>query len=959
MRTRTRWTVQRKAGLANSSEAVGARTTRLWKGWIAFGCLGLGIYLVGPGEWARYIYSSYALTAAGVGIISMRLSPLRPHSKWYWLPAWLIAWGLGDIAYNFSLGADWTVTPPQILYVLGYGLAFVFVVSLYRHSQPRGLGPLIDASTVVLALGWGVWSVAFHPRLEDGDLATVITSFSYPALDIFVFGMLIATVLTSRGRPLSQWLATLATGLLVAVDVPFFWFGYSETYVAHSPVDVLWLANYVLLGAAMMHPSLHELPQTRRRAKRGRGPLWLVAVAIMVPAVTSVISDSLDLGTTMIVASLISVLVLTRLQRATSDRDDALRETEQALAELERSEHSFRLLAENSQDLVFRVRVSPELAFAYVSPASNLILGYAPEDWYADPSLWERITEPGFADNLTEGEAPDGPFLVPCRHQDGHKVWIEVLLTPVLENGQWVAVEGRGRDVTNEVTTSQKLEILRAQSDAILDSVGQGILYTDASNRITFANRAAAELLGWDLEDLLGRDGHAAVHHSRPDGSPYPRQECPISRAASAGLGLESDQECFWRKDGTSFPVKLTVTPLVGDKGSGAVIVFSDSTEGREIEQRMRQTEKMEAFGQFAGGVAHDFNNLLSVVINYGSFLLEDLGKGDSRADDVREIIAAGERGAQLTRQLLTFSRKDDARPANISVNTIIADITKMLRRTMKESVNVCLDLEDDLSAVYLDPGQLEQVIINLAINANDAMPSGGELRIRTRKLSSNETPGVRDWVGIDISDSGTGIPANIRTRIFEPFFTTKDVDKGTGLGLATVYGIVEGAGGSISCKSELGIGTTFTVLLPESSDIDTPQAQGTWVPHSGEGQTILVVEDETPVLRTVTKLLERNGYETISFDDPRKALSFVRSAPFDGVAMLLTDIVMPGMSGVDLAAEVNLPVVYMTGYPTRSFDVAAYPETNNLLHKPFSEKELLHSIEETLGTLGISEAAL
>ena len=932
-----------------------------WKWWIALALGGLVIYFGAPEALGRYIHGSYALAAAGVALIAILQSRPRLNTTWYWFAAWLALWGLADFAYNFVPGI---IRGQQPLHVLGYGCASVFAVNMFRRGRSQRLIPVIDSAIITLATGLLVWNAAFYPRLGEGSLTDVLTMFSYPVLDLFLFGLFVVNAVQARKRSGSLWLTVAASGLLITVDVPFYWMGLSETYVAGLPIDALWVGIYVLAGAAALHPSAGATTELRPQGdSASTWALGVLAIAIFAPtAVLAMGYRSVDLPTTLVVEATISALVITRLFRTSRDKEEALREADDASEELVVTKRSFRLLAENAQDLIFRYRLYPKLGFDYVSPASTAVTGYAPERWYSDPDLWQRISNIRFADNAGSPDLHDGGITLPWHHEDGRIVWIDLVLTPVLEGERLVAVEGRARDVTQQVGESQTLETLRSQSEAILNSMGQGVINTDDFDIITFVNPAAADMLGWEQDDLIGQRGHETFHHSRRDGSPYPREECPIGRSFKDGAVIrtedevlwQTEDELFWRKDGSRFPVELVVTPLVGGLTSGAVVIFSDISERQKLEQRVRQSEKMEAFGQIAGGVAHDFNNLLSVIINYGEFLLESLESTDPRADDLREVVAAGERGARLTRQLLTFSRQADSRPSNISANDAITEVTTMLRRTIKESTVVELDLSDDLWDSYIDESQLEQVILNLAVNADQAMPHGGELKIRTRNLPARQED-FTDSVAIYVSDNGVGMPDEVRKHAFEPFYTTKDVDKGTGLGLATVHGIIEESGGSISCDTEVGEGTSFEILLPRSSQSALAAPAPPTEFMSGDDRTILVVEDEAAVLSVVTRLLQKNGYSPIAFQDAREALEFSKNCDQE-IELLLTDVVMPGMSGIELASLAGLPVIYMTGYPNRSLPATSALNESFVIRKPFSEQQLLQSIGDVLGAERVLE---
>ena len=393
--------------------------------------------------------------------------------------------------------------------------------------------------------------------------------------------------------------------------------------------------------------------------------------------------------------------------------------------------------------------------------------------------------------------------------------------------------------------------------------------------------------------------------------------------------------------------------------------------ERAQLEDQLRQAQKMDAIGQLAGGIAHDFNNLLMVILGYSNFVAESLGESDPRVDSVLEISGAAERAAALTRQLLAFSRKEVVRPQTIDLNEAVPDLLKLLRRMLRESIEFDLELAPRVCSTNIDRSQLEQVIVNLAVNAGDAMLGGGTLRVTTEirtvaeedaRLRTGLVPG--DYVVLSVTDTGEGMPPEVAARAFEPFFTTKPRGSGTGLGLATVYGIVTQAGGAIDLCSESGSGTTATVYLPAAAEeIDqTPEATapGRSAPCVG---TVLVVEDEDTVRTLVQRILERNGYRVLVAGSGMEALE-TAALHHGEIEVVLTDVVMPGMSGREFADQVNaatpgLKVVFMSGYPDEvAADLGVLGPETNYLQKPFTEASVLAALAQAVGTQNTALAA-
>jgi CheY-like chemotaxis protein len=373
---------------------------------------------------------------------------------------------------------------------------------------------------------------------------------------------------------------------------------------------------------------------------------------------------------------------------------------------------------------------------------------------------------------------------------------------------------------------------------------------------------------------------------------------------------------------------------------SGTVL---DITERKNIEAQLLQAQKMESIGRLAGGVAHDFNNLLTVINGYADFVLRRLSADDQVYPQVKEIRSAGDRAAELTQQLLAFSRKQVLQPKVLNLNDIVRDSDKMLRRLIGEDIELVCVLDPSARFVEADPGQLNQVIVNLAVNARDAMPGGGKLII--------ETANSEQEVSLTVRDTGHGMEAGTLEHIFEPFFTTKGVGKGTGLGLATVYGIVRQSAGHISVQSEVGSGTTFTIRLP-ASEGDTPR-NASDKPQPGGSGNVLLVEDEEAVRRLIATILEQHGYHVLVANDGEEALSVYKHAR-PRIDLLISDVVMPRMRGNELAAHLRelqpeMRVLFISGYTDPSISNQVISAGSNFLQKPFKVDALLRAVNDAL----------
>ncbi len=503
-------------------------------------------------------------------------------------------------------------------------------------------------------------------------------------------------------------------------------------------------------------------------------------------------------------------------------------------------------------------------------------------------------------------------------------------------------------------TAEDQLATLVASVPGVLSSVSQR---AEGDLALTFAAQGTRELFGF-TSDELARD--RALWASRV----HPDDLAKIHLALDAGLRDLSRSHTLYRYEHPTEGSRWIESWQVPQRGPDGVVWFGyqiDVTEHQRLNERYQQAQRLESVGRLAGGVAHDFNNLLTVILCCAESIDDDIARGAAAdLDDVRQIRAAGERARDLTRQLLAFARKQVTAPVALDLNEALQRTQRMLSRLLGEDVALRAELQPDLWPVYCDPGQVEQVIMNLAVNARDAMPRGGVLTLATRNASEPEgdrdvpDPDVGDWVQLVVRDTGTGMSAAVREHLFEPFFTTKEQGKGTGLGLATVYGIVKQSGGHIHVESEEGRGATFILCFPRLVREVAPASQRAPAAARGGTETILVAEDEVAVRTVIARVLHAAGYTVVLAASGDEALALVERAatPID---LVLTDVVMPGLDGLALADAVarvrpNLPVVFMSGYADEALDereVRARSVT--ILPKPFTPALLLERVRQGL----------
>jgi PAS domain S-box-containing protein len=509
--------------------------------------------------------------------------------------------------------------------------------------------------------------------------------------------------------------------------------------------------------------------------------------------------------------------------------------------------------------------------------------------------------------------------------------------------------------------TGKAYEQLRRKYENILEAAGEGICGLDLQGRITFVNPAALRLLGHEADDLLGQD-LAALAERPVEGS-----NGQVREALAANTTFRGHDQVFWRKNGSCFPIEYTSTPLRDEHSQqiGSVFVFRDVSKRRELEDQVRQSQKLEAVGRLAGGVAHDFNNLLTVVSGYSELLASNPSVDHRALEAISEIQRASERAIAVTRQLLAFSRKQMLQPRRLDLNTVISEISKLIHRLIGEDIVLTTRLAPKLAPVTADPGQLEQVILNLAVNARDAMPSGGNLQITTSNVQVDAGVPAKEigvqpgrYALLTVSDTGIGMDAETRVKIFEPFFTTKEPGRGTGLGLATVYGIIVQSGGQIDVESELNRGTTFRILLPQCEGV--VEAQPVAVPGGSlrgslrGTETILLVEDEDAVRGLTARVLQSYGYTVLEASDGDEALSLAKTKN-RVIHLMVTDVVMPGIGGLELANRLErlrpkMRVLFMSGHTDEFIDRRGVLHPNAaFLPKPFTPETLARKVREIL----------
>jgi len=768
------------------------------------------------------------------------------------------------------------------------------------------------------------------------------------------------------------------------------------------------------------------------------------------------------------------------------DRSEEVRR--RAEDELRESEDRYRDLVEHSQDLVCTHDLEGRILSA--NPWAATVLGYAPDELLRMnlrdllvPEVRHEIE--GYLEEIRTHGTARGLLQVQTRNGE-RRLW-EYKNTLRTEGVAEPIVRGMAQDITERRRSEERLARLHQQNELILCSAAEGILGLDLQGNHTFVNPAAARMLGYEVEELLGRPSHSIWHHTKPDGSSYPQEECLIYATFRNGMVHRVSTEVFWSKDGTSFPVEYVSTPIYEQgRVAGAVLSFTDITERKRSEDALRESEekfrlifdnasdgmiltdtqsmkfemgnrkicemlgyseeeiqrlrllgihpekdhphalaifqkgitggmnegtnipmkrkdgsvfisdvatslitfhgkqflmgifrdltrerilqgqlqtaqRMESVGTLAGGIAHDFNNVLTVIVGFGEMLKLRIAGDREAVSDLNEILGAAERAAVLTRQLLTFARRQVVEPVNLDLNEVMTGLVKLIRKVTREDIVIKTFPAECPVMIHADRGQVEQVLMNLSLNARDAMPDGGQLVIETGVTLLDEGflkqyPYMMAgrYAVLSVSDTGIGMDEKTRERIFDPFFTTKGPDKGTGLGLAMVYGIVKQHNGFIHVYSEPGKGTTFRIYFHEVdalADAKVIASQG--VAHGGN-ETIMLAEDDESIRNLAEKILSSYGYKVLAAHDGEEAIDIFRRHQKE-IAVAVLDVVMPkkgGKQAYDEMVKINpgLKVLFLSGYSANAIheSFVLLPGLS-FLQKPFSPDVFARKVREVL----------
>ncbi len=641
-----------------------------------------------------------------------------------------------------------------------------------------------------------------------------------------------------------------------------------------------------------------------------------------------------------------------------------IQDLQHRVSEPNASEQRFRHLLDAAPIAVLLMRGD---RYIYGNPASAEMLGYPDPGAIVGVEVATTIAPEHLdlmrrrARRARAGETNPPVELRVCTPDGDHR-WSLSTSVPILLDGEPTTLI-----VGQDITARKQAEFERDRQLRCVEQVSEGIVITAPDGTIEFVNPAFESITGHTSAEILGENPRVLKSGIQDEAFYDDMWDTLTSGSTWRGRMVNR------RRDGTHFTEECTISPVFGADGEvvNYVAVKRDITdqlrleyETRELEIQVRQSQKLESIGRLAGGITHDLNNLLAPVIGYAEMLQSELSPHDRRYESASAIVEAGLKSRELVRQLLTFSRRQVLEFDVVDVNELLVSFRKLLRRTIREDIAIDLALGDDLPSVRGDIGQLEQVVMNLAVNAQDAMPDGGTLTLETAiadldhtyvEVHQGASPGAH--VVLMVSDTGTGMPADVRERVFEPFFTTKSDDRGTGLGLSTVYGIVKQHGGNIWVYSEPEHGTTFKVYLPVSGESPRPRTSDTRpleAPSAPQDVTVLVVEDSDDVRALTGAMLAHEGYDVHVACNGAEAMAWIeaRDRPPD---LLVTDVVMPGMNGRELYETLagrspDLDVLYMSGYTDDVIVKRGVLEQQmHFLQKPFSRFDLLSKVHTAL----------
>ena len=914
--------------------------------------------------WSDILQLVSIVTATLVCLLTARRSRGIARPFWLLIGAASGTWALGKclIIYDFDyLGLATVRIAPLLFFFLAAAPIFVTVfLSRADFQDSLNWEWVLDASQILGLILVFYLFLVYVPLLYYGDaIVSPLEDRLLLGRNVLLSGALLVRALFSRFGSIRK--LYLPVALSVAVFAVATWFGNRAQELSDAPWTAWWdLAWSVPFCAMAWHAAFWNEPGEPISDGQERPGISRIIFAYL-PSLSlplllllkyrSVLREQIFLGLFGLIYSILlfnaRLLLTQRRQRLTAEA-------------LQASEYQYRSLFERNMAGVFRSTAEGRLLDC--NPAMATMTGYTREELLLNPLGDLYFGGTAERDRLVQllfSNSPATPSEFCFRRKDGSPMWVLVNANLELGPDGKGVIEGTAIDITERKLTSLAIEDWKNRYEAAIQASRLIIFESDSDLRKVRLGGCVRDILGCDAEELSG-DAAAWVALIHPEDSPYYFEK--LHTAAASPQTVEFDFRAR-RKDNTYRILEQQSRAAFNDDGQVLRIVgfISDITDRRALEMQLRQAQKMEAIGRLAGGVAHDFNNLLTIISGYSSILLETSGSSGTGRHELEQIRGATDRAAALTKQLLAFSRQTVMQPRHVNLNEIIRSLEKMLRRLLGEDVEMLTRLDSSLGTVRVDPSQIEQVLMNLVVNARDAMPIGGKLTIHTANIQLDDNYAAKhqyvrpgSYILLAVSDSGTGIPAEIQTRIFEPFFTTKEPGKGTGLGLPMVYGVVKQSGGSIELYSEVNSGTTVKIYLPRvEGATDSVPIQKEEKPAARGTEKILLVEDDDGLRGMAAEILRSQGYSVYTVAHIVDFESSVEKLP--PCDLLVTDVVMPKMRGPELAGRVGqlwpgIKVLYMSGHTTDAIvHQGVLDEGLFFLQKPFTRAALVAKVREVL----------
>jgi len=931
------------------------RTIPTWIAVLTGGSLLVILYFIVQGALAHALmYSLIGLSSATLILIRARTMS-SGRTPWLLMGSMQLLWAVGDLVW---LGYEHVLHQPapypsiaDVFYLAAYPVAMVgFVLFMRRRAGRQTAIVFKDALIVALLVGLSAWQLVVQPYLQASGLLSSgdIVGISYPIMDVLLLAATAALFVGPGANSPSNRLLVIGVTSVLFGDGMYSFGWLNGSYYTGIWYDAAFLLGYVLFAAAASHPAADALEKDRSVESLGRHFRLLFVVG---SATTAILAFEYFRGAHISPLPLVTVgggsflLAVARIGAL-------YRHSQIQIKAATESEGRYRSLLDHASDAIFIVENG---RYVDVNDRASELIGYARADLLAAPveSLTPQHEKELAAEGLERARA--GETVIQERHlihKDGSQILVEAS-GRILPDGRYQSIV---RDIQDRRAAEEALRRNEELLRKVFDSGISGMALASMDWRLLQVNSTFATMLGYEPGEMEGFSLRDLTHPDERDTSLD--GIAALVEGATEEVKLEKRYQhraghWVWTnvslmiahdKDGTNFTVAHVL----------------DISHSKALEESLRQGQMMEAVGQLAGGVAHDFNNLLSVIQNFTRFVYETMDPTDPNRKDLEEVLKAGDRGAGLVRQLLTMARRERSATEIVDVNELLSDMSVLLRRTVRQSISLDVQLSPYGPHVEMDRSQLEQILLNLTVNASDAMPGGGELILRTEvvKLSPEEsdlaqvTPG--EYVRVRAHDTGTGMSPEVRLRIFEPFFSTKERGAGTGLGLATVYGIVTRGGGGITVDSEIDQGTTFDVFLPVvgrgREEAIHPSSR---ISLKGHDACVLVVDDEDGVRAIVQRILESNGYRVLSASNLSEALE-ISDKGGSPIRAVVTDVVMPNGSGFELVEQLRLqrpglPALYISGYSGDVLTAHGLVGGDRYVSKPFKPDEILSALSAVI----------